>query len=82
MPERRAPRPPAKPAVGPGEPDAPKPTLDRDALDARAWIDSGMPDHQVGYGPDAPKMTPKQVRQFKPASYVRVSAGKPDPTDD
>jgi hypothetical protein len=56
--------------------------LDRDALDARAWIDSGMPDHQVGYGPDAPKMTPKQVRQFKPASYVRVSAGKPDPTDD
>ena len=52
----------------------PEPTLDRDALEALAWIDSGMPDSKVGYGPDAPKLTEGQRRQFEPASYVRASA--------
>ena len=52
----------------------PEPTLDRDALEALAWIDSGMPDSKVGYGPDAPKLTEGQRRQFEPASYVRANA--------
>jgi hypothetical protein len=55
---------------------APEPTLDRDTLEALAWIDSGMPDSKVGYGPDAPKLTEGQRRQFEPTSYVH--AGSPD----
>ena len=55
----------------------PDPTLDRDALDALAWIERGMPESQVGYGPDAPKLTEDQRRQFKPASYVRAPAATP-----
>jgi hypothetical protein len=50
----------------------PEPTLDRDALEALAWIESGMPDSKVGYGPDAPKLTEDQRRQFDRASYVRA----------
>lgn len=70
-------RSPAKPgsrrkAPAAGAPEAP---LDRDAVEAVAWIESGMPDSRVGYGPDAPKLTEAQHRQFEPASYVRVSAG-------
>lgn len=53
-------------------PERPEPTLDRDALEALAWIESGMPDSKVGYGPDAPKLTDEQRQQFKPASYVRA----------
>jgi hypothetical protein len=47
-----------------------KPSLDRDAQEALAWIESGMPDSKVSYGPDAPKLTPDQLQQFKPASYM------------
>jgi hypothetical protein len=50
----------------------PEPTLDRDALEALAWIESGMPDSKVGYGPDAPKLTEDQRRQFEWESYVRA----------
>ncbi len=53
-----------QPAVG---------ALDRDALDALAWIASGMPDSQVAYGPDAPELTEAQRQAFEPASYRRVS---------
>lgn len=69
-------RSPAKPGTGGKAPaeGAPEPTLDRDALDALAWIDSGMPDSKAGYGPDAPKLTEGQRRQFEPASYVRAAA--------
>jgi hypothetical protein len=55
----------------------PAPTLDRDALEALAWIERGMPDSEVGYGPDAPKLSEDQQRQFEPASYVRVPAATP-----
>jgi hypothetical protein len=47
-----------------------EPTLDRDALDALAWIEGGMPDGKVGYGPDAPQFTPEQLGELAPASYV------------
>lgn len=55
----------------------PEPTLDRDALEALAWIDSGMPDAQVSYGPDAPELTAEQAWQLRPASYQRVPAAVP-----
>jgi hypothetical protein len=55
----------------------PEPTLDRDALEALAWIESGMPDNKVGYGPDAPKLTEEQRREFEPASYEPAHATKP-----
>ena len=55
----------------------PEPTLDRDALEALAWIESGMPDSKVGYGPDAPKLTEDQRRQFERESYVRAPAAMP-----
>ena len=56
---------------------APEPTLDRDALEALAWLESGMLDGKVGYGPDAPKLTEEQRRQFQRASYVRAPAAAP-----
>ena len=31
-----------------------------------------MPDSKVDYGPDAPKLTDGQRREFKPASYVHA----------
>jgi hypothetical protein len=57
----------------PVEPLASEPTLDRDALDALAWIESGMPDGKVGYGPDALQLTPEQLGELAPVSYVPVS---------
>jgi hypothetical protein len=51
--------------------------LDRDALEAIAWIERGMPDSQIGYDADAPKLTEDQLRQFEQASYRRVTAAKP-----
>lgn len=36
-----------------------------------------MPDSKVGYGPDAPKLTEDQRRQFKRASYVRAPVPAP-----
>ena len=54
------------------------PTLDRDALDALAWIERGMPDDQAGYGPDAPKLTQDQLAELKPASYAAPGAPKTD----
>jgi hypothetical protein len=50
-----------------------EPSLDRDALDALAWMESGMPDTKVGYGPDAPKLTTEKLGTFKPAAHVRAS---------
>ena len=52
-------------------------SLDRDAIEAAAWIDSGMPDAKVGYGPDAPKLTPDQLQEFAPASYARAPTPAP-----
>ena len=62
-------------------PEPPQPTLDRDALDALAWIESGMPDDKVGYGPDAPRLTPEQLEEFESASYELEAppASKPVP---
>lgn len=50
---------------------APEPTLDRDALEALAWMESGMPDSKVSHGPDAPRLTPGQLAEFEMASYVQ-----------
>lgn len=55
------------------EPDRdarPDPATDRDALEALAWIESGMPDAAVGYGPDAPRLTREQLDEFREASYA------------
>jgi len=54
----------------PVKPLASEPTLDWDALDAMAWIESGMPDSKVGYGPDTPQLTHEQLGELAPASYV------------
>ena len=54
----------------PVEPPTLKPTLDRDALDALAWIEGGMSNSKVGYGPDAPQLTPEQLGELILASYV------------
>lgn len=72
-------RSPAKPAArrNARAQEKPEPTLDRDAMEALAWIESGMADSKVGYGPDAPKLTEDQRRQFEPASYVRVPTASP-----
>jgi hypothetical protein len=72
-------RSPAKPGSRRKAPaqGTPEPTLDRDALEAFAWIESGMPDSKVGYGPDAPKLTEEQRREFEPASYEPAHATKP-----
>ena len=43
-----------------------EPTLDRDALDALAWIGSAIPDDKVAYGPDVPRLTPEQIARFEP----------------
>ncbi len=61
----------------PVEPLALEPTFDCDALDALAWFESGMPDGKVGYGPDAPQLTPEQLGELAPASYVPVSESVP-----
>ncbi len=58
------------PARFTAQPEAAEPTLDRDALEALAWIEKGMPDSNVGYGLDAPKLTSEQLKEFKLASYV------------
>jgi hypothetical protein len=68
-PAKQVSRPKKAPAPG-----TPEPTLDRDAREALAWIESGMPDSQVGYGPDAPKLTEDQLREFERTAYVRVPA--------
>ena len=36
-----------------------------------------MPDSKVGYGPDAPKLTEDQRRQFERVSYERAPADVP-----
>jgi len=78
LPVRRV---PAK-SPAPGSEQAleqPQPTLDRDALEALAWINAGMPDERVGYGPDAPRLTPGQLAQFESASYVLDAEPALDP---
>ena len=40
-----------------------------------------MADSKISYGPDAPKLSPEQLQEFKPASYL--SAPRPaDPPDE
>ena len=55
----------------PGDPTSP--AVDSDALDALAWIENGMPETLIGYGPDAPQLTEAQCKEFERASYVRRS---------
>jgi hypothetical protein len=73
---RRSPAKPGSRRRAPAQ-ETPEPTLDRDALEALAWIENGMLDGKVGYGPDAPKLTEDQRRQFGRASYVRAPAATP-----
>lgn len=54
-----------------------EPTFDRDALDALEWIEGGMPNSKVSYGPDAPQLTPEQLGEFEQASYVQASEAAP-----
>jgi hypothetical protein len=49
-----------------------KRSQDSDAIEALAWIAKGMSDGEIGYGPDAPKMTQDQIGQFKPAAYSKT----------
>src|SRR5271165_1064794 len=71
---------PERPAAQDEAPAARQPTLDRDALEAIAWIESGMQDGKVGYGPDAPRLSPEQAEEFTAASYVAArAAGKKQP---
>ena len=58
-----------KPAV-PSGPDRTGPDLDHDALHALAWMEAGMPEEKIGYGPDAPKLSQEQLSELKPASYA------------
>ena len=53
-----------------------EPTLDRDALDALAWIERGTPDDQAGYGPDAPKLTQDQLAEVKRSAYAAPRSRK------
>jgi len=70
-------RAPAEPRPTAPDHASPQPTLDHDAIRALAWIESGMPDDKVGYGPDVPKLTPEQLQEFAPASYVRAPTSAP-----
>jgi hypothetical protein len=51
----------------------PRPTLDRDALDALAWIESGMPDDKIRYGLDAPGRATRQLKEVAAPFYKRAS---------
>jgi hypothetical protein len=43
---------------------------DADARDALAWLGRGMPDDEVTYDDDAPRLTKEQLAEFEPASFV------------
>jgi hypothetical protein len=38
-----------------------------------------MPESKISYGPDAPKLSPEQLQDFKPASYVSAPEAAPAP---
>jgi hypothetical protein len=42
---------------------------DQDALDAVDFAQRGRPDSEIGYSEEAPRLTPKQLAEFKPASF-------------
>lgn len=42
---------------------------DQDALDALDFAERGRPDTEIGYSEDAPRLTPEQLAEFKPASF-------------
>ncbi len=69
-----------KPASPPQADTPPKPSLDRDALEALAWIERCMPESKISYGPDAPKLSPEQLQEFKPAIYMKAPEIAPAPT--
>jgi hypothetical protein len=43
--------------------------LDQDALDALAFAERGYPDGEIFYSEDAPRLTPEQLGEFRPASF-------------
>ncbi len=43
---------------------------DADARDALAWLERGMPDEEIAYDDDAPRLTKEQLAEFGPASVV------------
>lgn len=43
---------------------------DEDARDALAWLERGMPDDEIVYDDDAPRLTKEQLAEFEPASFV------------
>lgn len=61
-PGRKAPRAVSRPAA--------KLPQDAAALDAVAWMERGMPDEEIVYDEDAPRLTKEQLAEFKPARFV------------
>ena len=59
--------PPAFPAF----PKAKAPLVDADALRALAWLERGQPDAEIVYDDDVPRQTAAELREFRPASYIK-----------
>ncbi len=43
---------------------------DAEARNALAWLARGMPDDEIVYDDNAPRLTKEQLAQFEPASLV------------
>ena len=43
---------------------------DAAALDALAWMERGMPDGEIVYDEDTPRLSKEQLAEFKPARFV------------
>lgn len=65
-----------KPATGAGGParrelrrgaDVPQ---DIDARDALEWLARGMPEDEISYSDEAPRLTKEQLAEFEPAVFV------------
>ncbi len=68
---KHIPRPAKAKAHAPAGPAAP----DQDALDALDFAQRGRPDAEIGYSEDAPRLTQKQLAEFKAAS-IRFTGRK------
>jgi hypothetical protein len=59
-----------KPPVGQAVRSEPQIPDDPDAQQALAWLERSMPEAEIVYDDDAPKLTPEQLAEFKPARFV------------
>lgn len=67
---------PGRKAARPGAPCTAGEPRDADALDALAWMERGMPDEEIVYDEDAPRLTKEQLAEFRPARFVFPRRGK------